>query len=227
MHPALHHRRKPESGLRRHDGYSYSVTHRRTLPVPQLPCAMASICRCYAARHAEIALSKTAAETPCRLQSSIHHRIPRPAHHSHAPPRRQIAIDGHRPRRPPRVPSLKAFGRRPSTPVHRPRRAGIRNPAQYGNLTSERLTSCSMPLAGSAVRTASEPRTASGSSWSTTRRSTGRARRPRQLSSKPARRPGSTSKSRRRRLRSISLPTWRIQIFRRSSPLISKCPRRL
>ena len=130
MHPALHHRRKPESGLRRHDGYSYSVTHRRTLPVPQLPCAMASICRCYAARHAEIALSKTAAETPCRLQSSIHHRIPRPAHHSHAPPRHQIAIDGHRPRRPPRVPSLKAFGRRPSTPVHRPRRAGIRNPAQ-------------------------------------------------------------------------------------------------
>jgi peptide/nickel transport system substrate-binding protein len=58
-------------------------------------------------------------------------------------------------------------------------------------------------------------------------RSTGRARRRRQLSSKPARRPGSTSKSRRRRLRSISLPTWRIQIFRRSSPLISKCPRRL
>jgi len=94
VHPALHHRRKPESGLRRHDGCSYSVTHRRTRPVPQLPCAMASICRCYAAHHAEIALSKTAAKTPCRLQSSIHHRIPRPAHHSHAPPRRQIAIDG-------------------------------------------------------------------------------------------------------------------------------------
>jgi hypothetical protein len=154
VHPALHHRRKPESGLRRHDGYSYSVTHRRTLPVPQLPCAMASICRCYAARHAEIALSKTAAETPCRLQSSIHHRIPRPAHHSHAPPRRQIAIDGHRPRRPPRVPSLKAFGRRPSTPVHRPRRAGIRNPAQLQPISAE----CRSPGIGSfaqivAVRT--------------------------------------------------------------------------
>jgi hypothetical protein len=65
----------------------------------------------------EIALSKTAAETLCRLQSSIHHRLPRPAHHSRAPPRRQIAIDGHRPRRPPRVPSLQAFGRRPSAPV--------------------------------------------------------------------------------------------------------------
>jgi hypothetical protein len=100
--------------------------------VPQLHCALASECRCYAAHHAEIALSKTAAEMLCRLQSSIHHPLPRPAHHSRAPPRRQIAIDGHLPRRTPRVPSLEAFGRRPSAPGDRPRRAGIRNPCVDG-----------------------------------------------------------------------------------------------
>ncbi len=97
--------------------------------MPQLRCVMASECRFYAAHHAEIAPSKTAAATLCRLQSSIHHQFPRPARHSRPPPRRQITIDGHRPRRPPRVPSLEAFGRRPPAPVDRPRRAGIRNPS--------------------------------------------------------------------------------------------------
>ena len=127
------HRPKPGSGPRCHDGCGYfiaSVTHRRTLPVPQFRCAIASKCRCYAAHHAEIALSKTAAETLCRLQSSIHHQLPCPAHHSRAPPRRQIAIDGHRPRRPARVPSLEAFGRRPSaatnSSVLRNRRCALR-----------------------------------------------------------------------------------------------------
>src|SRR5277367_6971710 len=45
------------------------------------------------------------------------------------PPPRQIPIDRRPLTQPPRVPSLKAFRRRPSTPVDRPRRAAIRNPA--------------------------------------------------------------------------------------------------
>src|SRR2546423_1541824 len=53
----------PESGPRRHDGCGYfipSVTYRRTLPVPQPHCAMASERWCYAARAAELTPSKTA-----------------------------------------------------------------------------------------------------------------------------------------------------------------------
>jgi hypothetical protein len=133
VHPAARHRPKPGSGPRRHDGCGYfiaSVTHWRTLPVPQPRCAMASQRWCYAARPVELTSSKTAPATLRRLQSSIHHLLRRSAHHSPAPPRPQIAIDGHRPRRPPRVPSLQAFGRRPSARVDRLRWAGIRNPSQ-------------------------------------------------------------------------------------------------
>ena len=125
VHPAARRRPKPRSGLRRHDGCGYfiaSVTHRRTLPVPQPHCAMASERWCYAARPAELTSSKTEPATLRRLQSSIHHLLSRAPHHSPAPPHRQIAIDGHRPCRPPRVPSLEAFGRRPSARVDRSRR---------------------------------------------------------------------------------------------------------
>jgi hypothetical protein len=118
VHPAARRRPKPGSGPRCHDGCGYfiaSVTHRRTLPVPQPRCAMASERWCYAARPAELTSSKT--------EPSIHHLLSRAAHHSPAPPRRQIAIDAHRPCRPPRVPSLEAFGRRPSARVHRSRRS--------------------------------------------------------------------------------------------------------
>jgi hypothetical protein len=134
VHPAARRRPRPGSAPRRHDGCGYfiaSVTHRRTLPVPQPRCVMASGCWCYAARPAELTSSKTAPATLRRLQSSIHHLLRRSAHHSPATPRYQIAIDGHRPRRPPRVPSLEAFGRRPSGRVDRSRRAGIRNPSQH------------------------------------------------------------------------------------------------
>ena len=133
MHPAARRRPKPGSGPRRHDGCGYfiaSVTHRRTLPVPQPRRAMASERWCYAARPAQLTPSKTAPATLRRLQPSIHHLLRRSAHHSPAPPRRQIAIDGHRPRRPPRVPSPEAFGRRPSARADRSRRAGIPNPSQ-------------------------------------------------------------------------------------------------
>ena len=143
MHPAGRRRPKPGSGPRRHDGCGYfiaSVTHRRTLPVPQPRCAMASERWCYGARPAELTSSKTARATLRRSQSSIHHLVRRSAHHSPAPPRRQIAIDGHRPRRPPRVPSLEAFGRRPSARVDRSRRAGIRNPSQEEPFPARRLS---------------------------------------------------------------------------------------
>jgi hypothetical protein len=123
--PCARRRPKPGSGPRRHDGCGYfiaSVTHRRTLPVPQPRCAMASERWCYAACPAELTSSKTEPATLRRLQSSIHHLITRSAHHSPAPPRRQIAIDGHLPCRPPRVPSLEAFGRRRSARVDRSRR---------------------------------------------------------------------------------------------------------
>jgi hypothetical protein len=134
VHPAARRRPKPRSGLRRHDGCGYfiaSVTHRRTLPVPQPHCAMASERWCYAARPAELTSSKTEPATLRRLQSSIHHLLSRAPHHSPAPPRRQIAIDGHRPCRPPRVPSLEAFGRRPSARVDRSRRG--RHPKPFTN----------------------------------------------------------------------------------------------
>ena len=52
-------------------------------------------------------------------QSVSHGLLRRPAHRSRRPPGRQIAIDGNRPPRPPRVPSLEAFGRRPSVPADR------------------------------------------------------------------------------------------------------------
>ena len=133
VHPAARRRPKPGSGPRRHDGCGYfiaSVTHRTTLPVPQPPCAIASERWCYAAHPAELTSSKTARATLRRLLSSIHHLLRRSAHHSPALPRRQIAIDGHRPRRPPRVPSLQTFGRRPSARMDRSRRAAIRNPSQ-------------------------------------------------------------------------------------------------
>jgi hypothetical protein len=132
VHPAARRRPKPRSGPPRHDGCGYfiaSVTHRRTLPVPQPRRAMAKRW-CYAARPAQLTSSKTAPATLRRLQPSIHHLLRRSAHHSPVPPRRQSAIDGHRPRRPPQVPSLEAFGRRPSARVDRSRRAGIRNPSQ-------------------------------------------------------------------------------------------------
>ena len=99
VHPAARRRPKPGSGPRRHDGCGYfiaSVTHRRTFPVPQPRCVIASERWCYAARPAELTPSKTAPATLRRLQSSIHHLLRRSAHHSPAPPRRQIAIDGHR-----------------------------------------------------------------------------------------------------------------------------------
>jgi len=143
VHPAARRRPKPGSGPRRHDGCGYfiaSVTHRRTLPVPQPRCAMASERWCYAARPAELTSSKAAPATLRRLQSSIHHLLRRSAHHSPTPPRRQIAIDGHCPRRPPRVPSLEAFGRRPSARVDRSRRAGIRNPSQEEPFPARRLS---------------------------------------------------------------------------------------
>jgi hypothetical protein len=138
VHPAARRRPKPGSGPRRHDGCGYfiaSVTHRRTLPVPQPRCAIASERWCYAACPAELTSSKTEPATPRLLQSSIHHLLSRSAHHSPAPPRRQIAIDGHRRCRPPRVPSLEAFGRRPSARMDRSRRAGIRNPSQWCRFT--------------------------------------------------------------------------------------------
>ena len=141
-HLAPHHRPIPRSGPRHHDGYGHfiaSATRQRTLPAPQPRCAMASERWCYAARPAELTSSKTARATLRRLQSSIHHLLPRSAHHSPAPPRRQIAIDRHRPRRPPRVPSLEAFGRRPSARVDRSRRAGIRNPSQEEPFPARRL----------------------------------------------------------------------------------------
>jgi hypothetical protein len=78
----------------------------------------------YAARPAELTSSKTARATLRRLQSSIHHRLRRSTHHSPAPPRRQIAIDGHRPRRPPRVPSLELVTKDPTE-----RSVGLRIPA--------------------------------------------------------------------------------------------------
>ena len=67
---------------------------------------------------------------------------PSPSASSRAPPRRQIAIDGHRPRRTPRLPSLEAFGRRPSAPVDRPRPAGIRNPTHSSSSLSADAIGC-------------------------------------------------------------------------------------
>jgi len=109
-------------------------------PRPGPRCAMGSERWCYAARPAELTPSKTAPATLSRLRSSIHHLLRRSAHHSPTPPRRQIAIDGHCPRRPPRVPSLEAFGRRPSARVDRSRRAGIRNPSQEEPFPARRLS---------------------------------------------------------------------------------------
>src|SRR5271167_4449858 len=64
------------------------------------------------------------------------------------PPPRQIPIDRRPLTQPSRVPSLKAFRRRPSTPVDRPRRAAIRNPAQLRKYLVRRVMGSSAPKAG-------------------------------------------------------------------------------
>jgi hypothetical protein len=51
-------------------------------------------------------------------------------------------LDGRLPTQPPRVPSLEAFGRRPSARADRSRRAGIRNPSQR-----QSTRPCRMPAA--------------------------------------------------------------------------------
>ena len=91
------------------------------LPAPQPHCRVAAKLSRYAARRAEIALSKALPRSLRPLQWVSHWLLRRPAHRSRRQPGRQIAIDGHRPQRPPRVPSLEAFGRRPSVPAETPR----------------------------------------------------------------------------------------------------------
>jgi hypothetical protein len=85
--------------------------------VPRPRCRVADKHSRYAARHAEIAPSEAALPSLRPPQWLSHRLLRRPAHHSRRHPGRQIAMDGHRLQRPPRVPSLEAFGRRPSVPV--------------------------------------------------------------------------------------------------------------
>jgi len=90
--------------------------------------------------HAKIIPSTANAATKSRPRSSVRRLLPPPAHPLPKTPPHQIPIDGTPLTQPPRVPSLKAFRRRPSAPVDRPRRAGIRNPAHEEQSPSPRAS---------------------------------------------------------------------------------------
>ena len=98
-HRAAHRRHMPGSEPRHHDGRDHfiaSATCRRMpLPVPQ-PCRrMAPKQSHHAARHAEIALSKTARPSLPPLRWVSHRLRRRPAHRSRRQPDRQISIGGY------------------------------------------------------------------------------------------------------------------------------------
>jgi hypothetical protein len=81
----------PGPELRDHDDRGHFIIRRRMpLPVPQPRCLGAAEHSCYAARHTNIALSKSAAPSLRPRQLAL---LRRPSHHSHKPPARQIAID--------------------------------------------------------------------------------------------------------------------------------------
>jgi hypothetical protein len=98
VHRAARRRVVPASGPRRHDDRGHlfaSTTGRGTLlPVPQLRCRIDAKHSRYAARHAQIAPSKTAAPSLRPLQWVSHGLLRQPAHRSQRPPGGQITIDG-------------------------------------------------------------------------------------------------------------------------------------
>ena len=122
------------SGLRRHDPRHRLIapSPRRETPLPASHRCRPGACEgaCDALGHAKNTPSTADAATTSRSRSSVQRLLPPPMQPPREPPPRQIPIDRRPLTQPPRVPSLKAFRRRPSTPVDRPRRAAIRNPAQ-------------------------------------------------------------------------------------------------
>ena len=141
----------PGSGPRCHD-----PRHRLTAPRARRGSPLAASHRwrpgaSKAARdardHAKIIPSAANAATKSRPRSSVRRLLPPPAHPLPKTPPHQIPIDGTPLTQPPRVPSLKAFRRRPSAPVDRPRRAGIRNPAQHRPNVAHQSTGSSAPKA--------------------------------------------------------------------------------
>jgi hypothetical protein len=134
VHPALRHRPMSGSGLRRHDARHRLIapSARRETPLPASHRCRPGACEgaCDALGHAKNTPSTADAATTSRSRSSVQRLLPPPMQPPREPPPRKIPIDRRPLTQPPRVPSLKAFRRRPSTPVDRPRRAAIRNPAQ-------------------------------------------------------------------------------------------------
>jgi hypothetical protein len=116
-------RPQPASEPRRHDachcliappacrGTSFPASHRCRPAISQGTC--------YIVDQAKIVPSTAAAATNSPPRSSIHRKLRQPAHPLPKPPPRQIPIDGKPFAQPPRVPSWKAFGRRPSARADR------------------------------------------------------------------------------------------------------------
>ena len=103
----------------------------RSLPAPQRRCRTGSLRRrAMPPDHRQNRPVEAAAATaPTTAVVVSHRRLRRPAHPSPKPPRRPNRHRRQPLTPPPRVPSLEAFGRRPSVPADRSRPAGIRNPS--------------------------------------------------------------------------------------------------
>ncbi len=124
--PEPRHHPTPGSGARRH-GTTVTTSPQHHLPAGELasgtalpsPCS-ASKRRSHPAEHlGNHRDNGSSGEEFSRPRSSIRRRMRRPAPPAPRPPPHQIPIDDKPPAQPPRVPSLKAFGRRPSVPADR------------------------------------------------------------------------------------------------------------
>jgi hypothetical protein len=112
------------SGARRHD-HRYRLAaapsaRRANLLLASHHCRPgASKRRSHPAKHAKITTTTAAAAKNSQPRSSICRQMRRPALPPPRSPPHQIPIDSRHPAEPPRVPSLKAFGHRPSAPADR------------------------------------------------------------------------------------------------------------
>ena len=122
MHHAARRREVPASGPRHHDHRRHLIapSARRGSLLPVSHHCRPGACkrRSRAAEHAKIG-ARTAAAAKIHRGSSICRRLRRPALPAPRSLPHQIPIDGKPSAEPPRVPSLKAFGHRPSAPDDR------------------------------------------------------------------------------------------------------------
>jgi len=122
VHHAARRREVPASGPRHHDHRRHLIapSARRGSLLPVSHHCRPGACkrRSRAAEHAKIG-ARTAAAAKIHRGSSICRRLRRPALPAPRSLPHQIPIDGKPSAEPPRVPSLKAFGHRPSAPDDR------------------------------------------------------------------------------------------------------------